>query len=147
MPSLLNCHIPEQAWLKEAGQRNGSSTAPARLQDGNGNQKVVANAGSWEPAVQTIVDMEHLGDDWDGQGARAPSHEMLVSAIGLAYTLLHNGMDPPTSVVPGLEGSVIFEWQPPDGTFCEVEIVRPFHAEVMLVEPGKPAQHWTLPTE
>ena len=97
--------------------------------------------------MRTIVAMQHLGDDWDGQGARAPSQEMLVSAIGLAYTLLQKGMEPPSSVVPGLEGSVIFEWQWPDGTFCEVEIVRPFYAEVMLVEPGKPAQHWTLPTE
>jgi hypothetical protein len=97
--------------------------------------------------VRTIVAMQDFGDDWDGQGARAPSQEMLVSAVGLAYTLLQKGMGPPNSVVPGLEGSVIFEWQWPDGTFCEVEIVRPFFAEVMWSEPGKPARHWTIPTE
>jgi hypothetical protein len=38
-------------------------------------------------------------------------------------------------------------WHAPDGTYCEVEIDRPLHAEVMVIEPGKPARFWTLPTE
>ena len=147
MPSLLDRPILEEDWLKEAGERNGTSTAPARLQGVNGEQKAVPDAGPWEPAVQKMVTFQHLGDDWDGQGARAPSYEMLASAIGLAYTLYQQGVDPPNCVVPGVDGSVTFEWHDPDGTYTEVEIVRPFYAEVMMIEPGKPARHWTLPTE
>src|SRR2546422_246528 len=43
------------------------------------------------------------------------------------------GWIPPHAVVPGLDGSVIFEWQDPDGTFREVQIVRPLCAEVMVL--------------
>jgi hypothetical protein len=85
--------------------------------------------------------------NWDGQGARAPSYDMLASAIGLAYTLYQQGVDPPNCVIPGVDGTVTFEWHDPDGTYTEVEIVRPLYAEVMMIEPGKPARHWTLPTE
>jgi hypothetical protein len=88
-----------------------------------------------------------LDDDWDGLGAKAPSHELVASAVGLAHLLNERGVNPPQRVVAGIEGSVIFEWQLPDGTHEEVEIVRPLYAEVMLVEPGQPARHWTLPSE
>lgn len=147
MPSLLDRRIREEDWLKEAGERNGASTAPARLHGINGEQKAVPDAGPWEPAVQQMVAFQHLGDDWDGQGARAPSEEVLQSAIGLAYTLHQQGVDPPSRVVPGPEGSVIFEWQDADGTYTEVENVGWLVAEVMLIEPGQPAKHWTLPSE
>ena len=147
MPTLLDCPVPEQAWLTKAAQRNGTPTATPRLNGIAEGQREVADAGPWERAVQKIVDFQHLGDDWDGQGARVPSAEMLASAIGLAYVLSDRGMGPPHAVVPGLEGEVILEWHEPDGTICEVEIVRPFYAEVMLIEPGKPARHWLLPTE
>jgi hypothetical protein len=147
MSSLLDCHILKEDWLKEARDRNGTSTAPARLRGINGDQQAVPDAGPWEPAVQKMVAFQHLGDDWDGQGARAPSYDMLASAIGLAYTLYQQGVDPPNCVIPGVDGTVTFEWHDRDGTYTEVEIVRPLYAEVMMIEPGKPAQHWTLPTE
>lgn len=147
MTLLLDRPIREENWRKEAGERNGTSTAPARLHAVNGEQQTVADAGPWEPAVQKMVSFQHLGDDWDGQGARAPSKEVLQSAIGLAYTLYQQGVGPPSRVVPGLEDSVIFEWQDPDGTYTEVEVVGWLVAEVMLIEPGQPAKHWMLPNE
>lgn len=109
--------------------------------------RAVPDVGPWEPAVQKMVAFQSLGDDWDGQGARAPSEEVLKSVIGLAYTLHEQGMEPPSRVVPGPEGSVIFEWQEPDGTYTEIEVVGWLVAEVMRIEPGQPAKHWTLPTE
>jgi hypothetical protein len=147
MALLRDCRIPGQDWLREAGERNGSSRGPARLRGINGEQAQIADAGAWEPTVQAIVRLQDLENDWDGLGAQAPTRELLASAIGLAYTLMQKGMDPPSRVVPGLDGTVAFEWQTPDGTYCEVEIERPFHAAVMLIEPGQPAKHWTLPTE
>lgn len=146
MTSLRDRPILEEEWLKEAGERNGASTAPVRLHSSNGKQKAVSDAGPWEPAVQKMVTFQHLGDDWDGQGAQTPSQEVLKSALGLAYALHQRGVDPPSRVVPGPEGSVIFEWQDPDGTYTEVEVVGWLVAEVMLIEPGQPAKHWTLPT-
>jgi hypothetical protein len=140
---MLDCPILKEDWVHRVGGRNGipapSAEPPA--------EKPVPDAGPWEPAVQKIVGFQHLGDNWDGFGAKAPSRELLESAIGLAYTLYQKGVDPPQRVAPGVDGSVIFEWQDADGTYTEVENVRPFYAEVMMIEPGKPAKHWTLPTE
>ena len=147
MPTLFECDIQEEEWLERASQRNGASDGPARKLGANGGTAEIADAGPWEPAVIKMVEFQHLADNWDGQGARAPSRELLASAIGLAYALYEQGMDPPSRVVPGLEGSVIFEWQDADGTYAEVEIVRPLYAEVMSIQPGQPAKHWTLPTK
>jgi hypothetical protein len=71
---------------------------------------------------------------------------LLESAIGLAYLFFEKGVDPPHCVIPGLDGSVNLEWQDPDGTIAEVEIDRPLYAEVMVMELGKPARFWSLPT-
>ena len=72
-----------------------------------------------------------------------------VAGVGrwAVHVLDGSGVEPPSAVAPGLDGSVNFEWHAPDGTFCEVEVLRPFYAEVMLIEPGQPARHWTLPTD
>jgi hypothetical protein len=139
---VLNCRVPKEDWLHEVGERNGVPVQPAE----HPAETPIEDAGPWEPAVQKIVEFQHLGDDWDGFGAKAPSRDLLASAVGLAYLFYEKGVDPPHCVVPGLDGSVNLEWQDPDGTIAEVEIDRPFHAEVMVIEPGQLAKHWTLPT-
>ncbi|HYT93928.1 MAG TPA: hypothetical protein VEL76_34735 [Gemmataceae bacterium] len=147
MPSVLTSPIRGEVWLKKAGTRNGAAATPAPRNDVKNGAAESQDAGPWEPTVAKLVAFQQLGDDWDGQGAVAPSYEQLTSAVGLAYTLYQQGVGPPSRVVPGPEGSVIFEWQDPDGTYTEVEQVRPFYAEVMVIEPGQPPRHWTLPTE
>ena len=135
--------VREQDWAQEVSQRNGVALSPGR----EPGKEQFEDAGPWEPAVQKIVSFQKLGDNWDGFGADGPSREVVESAIGLAYCFLEDGVDPPHRVAPGVCGAVIFEWQDADGTYTELEIDRPFHAEVMVVEPGKPARQWTLPTE
>jgi hypothetical protein len=139
MMPVLERAILRKDWAEEISQRNGIAE--------QGGQVKVENAGPWEPVVREVIGYQHLGDNWDGFGAEAPSQGVLESAIGLAYCLYEDGVDPPHRVAPGVSGSVIFEWQDSDGTYAEVEIDRPLHADVMVVEPGKPAKQWTLPTE
>lgn len=129
--------VPIDAWTHEQGGTNGAARPTA---------KTVDDAGPWQPCVQKLCQFQQLGDDWDGAGAKAPSRELLESAVGLAYAFYNKGVPAPSRVVPGLDGAVLFEWQIPDGGYAEVEVVRPFFAEVMLIEPGQPAKHWTLPT-
>jgi hypothetical protein len=145
MPALLE-YLSEQAWKKARG-RNGTAADLTPTDGGKKDEGGSLHAGPWEPAVRALVEFRRLGDDWDGQGARALSAELLASAIGLAYLLYERGTEPPSRVVPGPEGSAVFEWQFPDGAYAEIEVVRPFYAEVMLLRPGQPAKHWTLPTE
>jgi hypothetical protein len=140
---VLDRGIPKADWIRHIGELNGVSGAHTKQPA----ERTVSDAGPWEPAVRKIMEFQHLGDDWDGLGAKAPSRELLQSAIGLAYLLAEKGVDPPHCVVPGLDGSVNLEWQYPDGTVTEVELDCPFHAEVMLLEPGKPPKLWSLPTD
>jgi hypothetical protein len=139
---VLDRPIAKEDWAHQTGERNGIA-APSAGQSGD---KPLADAGPWQPAVQEIVSYQHLGDNWDGYGAEPPSREVLQSAIGLAYTYYQDGVEPPYRVAPGVAGSVIFEWQLADGTYATVEVDGWLHAEVMVIEPGKPAQQWTLPT-
>jgi hypothetical protein len=141
--SVLDVSIPKTVWVHEVGERNGAGARNA----GRADRQPVDDAGPWESAVRTIAGFQHLADDWDGAGAKAPPGELLASAIALAYLLNEKGLPPPDRVVPGLTGSVIIEWQGQDGSYTEIEIVRPFYAEVMMIEPGQAAKHWTLPTE
>ena len=94
--SVLDCTIPRAEWAHEVPERNGV----VRLRSKDKANK--ADAGLWEPAVKKIVRFQHLGDDWDGAGATAPSFDVLASAIGLAYVLCEKGVEPPHRVVPGL---------------------------------------------
>jgi hypothetical protein len=141
--SVLDVPVRKHDWMHGVTEWNGNSVSRAK----DPAPAMVEDAGPWEPVVRKIIEFRHLDDNWDGSGAEAPSRELLESAIGLAYVFIENEVDPPARVVPGVEGSVLFEWQDPDGTYTEVEIVRPLYAEVMVIEPGQPAKHWTLPTD
>ena len=134
MPTQIADSIPAQDWRHITGRRSVSSEEFGS----NGT-------GLWDKVMRELEAMRELEDDWDGLGARGPTAEIIDSAIGLAHLLHGRSMDAPTRVVPGPEGTVILEWQDPDGSYSEVEVVRPFYAEVMAIEPGKPARHWVLP--
>src|SRR6266849_9627577 len=84
---VLERPIAKNAWAREIGARNGVSRSAPETQ----TKKPVEDAGPWEPAVQEIISYQHLGDNWDGYGALAPSREVLESAIGLAYTYYQDG--------------------------------------------------------
>lgn len=162
---LLDCRIPKNDWDHQIRARNGfalpriaerANMTVAVATIGNGvskpagaerTAKPVEDAGTWEPAVRQIIQYQQLQHDWDGYGAEIPSREVLESAIGLAYCFYEEGVDPPHRVAPGVAGSVIFEWQVADGAYATVEVDAPLHAEVMLIELGKPTQQWTLPTD
>src|SRR5688500_819772 len=105
---VLDCPVPKKDWDAETAQRNGFS---------NENEKAAQDAGPWEPAVKRILEHRQLGENWDGFGAKAPTHEVLASAVGLAYLFCERGVAPPDRVAPGVDGSVILEWQFPDGSY------------------------------
>ena len=142
MTLTLQVPIAERDWLEQSAPdiNNGAmelDRAAEKAED--------LDAEHWQTIIQEIDGFRKLGDNWDGLGARAPSGELLDSAIGLARIYCGRGMIPPVRVLPGTAGTVVFEWQDDVGDYGEVEIDRPFHAEVMLARPGQPTQHWELP--
>jgi hypothetical protein len=84
-----------------------------------------------------------LEDSWDGAGATAPPSALVESAILLAQFLRGRGYDAPSRVVPGVNGTVLLEWQH-DGIYEELEVTEPFRAEAMRAAHGQPAEHWNL---
>ncbi len=138
--TVLDCPIPKDAWVHDRNERTRTAGDARRAANADDD------ANPWCERIQTILQMQELADDWDGFGAKAPSPELLESAVGLADLLRQRGVEPPQVVVAGVDGSVSFEWQDARGFYAEIEIVRPYFAEVMVLEPGKSPQHWTLPT-
>jgi hypothetical protein len=94
---VLKCPIPKEAWVHEAGGRNGLAV-PTEKPSGKVR---VEDAGPWEPVVRKIEGYQHLGENRDGFGAKAPSHDLLASAVGLAHMLSERGVDAPHRVAPG----------------------------------------------
>jgi hypothetical protein len=102
-----------------------------------------AEPDSWGTRLSELRALRGLEDDWDGQGAKAPPVELVDSALELALLLRRRGVNAPCRVVPGVNGAVILEWQG-GGAYCEIEVVRPYHAEAMRMVPGRPAEHWVF---
>lgn len=135
-----DCPITRECWDEQVRRLKASSNAVLESCTG----KLVEDAGPWASAVREILSCRDLSENWDYYGAQPPSRDVLESAIALAYAYEKSGVQPPHRVAPGVAGDVTFEWQHPDGTFAEVEINARLYAEIMVVEPGKPARHATV---
>ncbi len=142
MALTMELSVPKQDWLDQAGRRHTNGDVE---HDGADEKTEELYAQRWQEILQEIDGFRKLGDNWDGLGANAPSNDLLDSAIGLARLYWGREMVPPIRVLAGTAGTVVFEWQDTVGDYGEVEIDRPFHADVMLVRPGQPGKHWELP--
>src|SRR5437660_4034207 len=112
---VLDCPVRKEDWIREVGERNSAAVSHAKRSP----TKPLRDAGAWEPTIQQIVAYQRLEDDWDGLGAQAPLRELLESVLGLAYLFWQRGVDPPHAVAPGVNGTVLMEWQEQDGTYRE----------------------------
>ncbi len=102
------------------------------------------NAEMWKHCIDKLLEIRLLQNDWDGQDATAPSADLVDSAIILAVLLRQKGTSPPCRTVPGVTGSVVFEWQWADQTTLELEVIEPYFADVFLLTAGQPAKHWQV---
>ncbi len=108
---------------------------------------VVPPNESWKQIMDALIDLLRLEDDWDGQGAKAPSQSLVHSSIELARMLsdpLEQPMDAlpfgtvPSRVVPGVNGTVIFEWQEGE-TYSELEVTQPGCGDLVVMQGQNPA--------
>jgi hypothetical protein len=135
MIAILEGTVERATWIRETssnGRRGPTAT---------GSEP----ASRWDAMMDEITAMQDLGEDWDGLGAKPPSQELLQSSLGLAHVLEEKGMEPPSAVSVTTSGSVVMVWQGPGDAYCEVELTRPFHGEVMILEPGKEPEHFEIP--
>jgi hypothetical protein len=69
---------------------------------------------------------------------------LIDSAAALAAALRRHGVVAPASALPGVQGTVGFEWDLADGGSAALEVLGPNTAELFLHLPGEPVKHLTL---
>lgn len=106
----------------------------------------VARGDLWSRRIEELLTIRSYEDDWDGQGAKSPSTKLVESALILAETFRQGGVEAPSRIVLGVNGTVIFEWQAGED-YCEIEVTRPSHAEGLRLVPGRSAEHWVIEAE
>jgi hypothetical protein len=95
------------------------------------------NDDLWQECFSELLTFRDLQDDWDGLGAKAPFDWAIRSAIELAENLRQNGWPAPGGVIPGITGTVLFEWQNP-GLFIELEVTSESSADQLVMRDGQP---------
>lgn len=89
-------------------------------------------------SIESLLELGSLGEDWDGDGARAPIPELIESAIQLIRS---RGFIPARSV-PINDGRIALDFY--EGkTYLSARIDAPGLARVMIVEPGSATKFGT----
>src|SRR5262249_52871239 len=91
---VLDFPISKKDWDNEIGARNGVSTEC--------EERPTTDGRLWQSTIQKIISFQDLEEDWDDNGAKAPSRELLDSAVALACAFCRTGMEPPSRVVSGV---------------------------------------------
>ncbi len=88
---------------------------------------------AWQQAVETLEGFRDLSNGWDGNGADPPVQEIISAAVTWLkqMPLLDHRAIPPTQIVPGSLGEVLFVWQS-ESQFIEAEIEHPEVVEWMV---------------
>jgi hypothetical protein len=94
----------------------------------------------WTCVIRSLLGLEFLQDDWDGQGASSPPLPVVWRAIRVAENLQKVGQTPPVTAVATPAGTILFTWGD-QSIYFEAEIVSPDRLEWMEKEQGKPATH------
>ena len=95
----------------------------------------------WNHTIDELLQIRLLEDDWDGLGAKAPAGLLVDSALRMAGWMEGRGFAAPARIVPGLTGSVVFEWQTDDGAQLEVELTEPARGRIALFRAGETTIH------
>lgn len=93
------------------------------------------SAGDWSACATDLERYRGYADDWDGQQAKGIPHNLIDGATALAGLLRAQGIDPPTCVLPGFNGTVIFQWDMPADRSVSLEITGPESAALECYAP------------
>jgi len=86
--------------------------------------QVEEEAERWTRWIDELLRWRHLQDDWDGEGALAPSPAVVDQAILIVQTLRALDAPPPDRIFPSTNGTIYFEWFTPLG-YWEIEVISP----------------------
>ena len=88
-------------------------------------------------AIESLLQLGVIGEDWDGEGAAAPIPELIESALQLLRLPEFTDQLPiPSRVVPVNDGRIVLDFYL-GKTYLSARIDSPGRARVMIVEPGQ----------
>lgn len=87
-------------------------------------------------AIEVIRDLE---DGWNGHRSRAPDPKSVDTAENF-ISILPFGLMYPTSVYPGTEGSIVFEWKRSDINDTLLMSIDPYFLGFIKINPNKTTQ-------
>ena len=96
----------------------------------------------WMEVIDDLLSYRNYEDDYDGEGSVAPSKELIDSAIILANSLRESGELPADMVVPGVNGTIYFEWHTPT-EYREIEVRSAHEAIRTSIPKGQSESHTT----
>lgn len=98
----------------------------------------------WRLVIEALMELINLQDDWDGQGAEAPSYDVIDTANKIAEALLERGDPSPGSAVATPAGSIILAWQE-NSIYRELEVVTSEQIEYMFIDQDGVSSHRVYP--
>jgi len=115
--------------------------------NGSANSYPAPTGSSTEGWAELFTELDTfrlLTDDYDGQGAIAPTNEVVEGAIELLGDCRRMGLLPPSCVVAGVNGTVSLEWDLPDRQLVVVEVTDRHAADVFLIALDQHSASWVL---
>jgi hypothetical protein len=95
---------------------------------------------AWREQYASLAELRRLRDGWDGEGARAPSRELLDSLEYFLQLQHENESNPaPSRIVATADGTIAIEWHIPP-VFSSLEIIKPYEGEWLIERPGYAAE-------
>lgn len=95
----------------------------------------------WDKVADQLQALGDLEPGWDGDDAPAPTAAVLAATAELLADLRrHPGWPAPCRAAATFDGTVVVEWQWPDG-LVEVEVTGPGRAEGTMHAAGRPTRH------
>jgi len=89
----------------------------------------------WNLAEFYLQELRDLKDGWDGDAGEAVRPELIPSAMDLLKILHESGHDAPHDLYPFLNGTIMLEWQYPNGIIERIEIEEVGHGLQMISYP------------
>ena len=90
----------------------------------------------WSTTMSELERYRAYEDDWDGQGAKGISGEVIDAGVALVAFLRSHAIIAPAYVVPGFGGTVGFEWSISGGGSITLEISGAGSADFERYVPG-----------
>lgn len=82
----------------------------------------------WDAVIDELLAARQLEDDWDGQGAKAPTAEAVDTALRVAIRLQRGTVVPPDDFGSGVNGVITLGWHSGVGSMV-IEVSSPLRVE------------------